>query len=203
MQNDLWAVNSAVNLTLTPQSDSLIEVGSDASFAGALNVDVSTDTVLYAGDTFTLIDIAGTRTGTFENHGESSLLGTFDGVNLYLTYAGGDGNDVVAYAAIPGDIDADGDIDDTDLGSAYANYTGPEGGGMTFVQGDTDGDGDVDDTDLGTAFVNYTGPFSPGVGPSAGIAVPEPASAALLALGAWLFGPRRRGGLAGQVRASL
>ena len=78
---------------------------------------------------------------------------------------------------IPGDTNGDGDIDDSDLGTILANYTGPiENAGKTFEQGDTDFDGDVDDSDLGTALAGYTGPLSPA-------SVPEPASAALIALG--------------------
>ena len=88
--------------------------------------------------------------------------------------------------AIPGDTDGDGDVDDSDLGTSFANYTGPVGDvGKTAAQGDTDGDGDVDDSDLGTSFSGYTGPLGPA-------SVPEPASFALLGLGA-LTMMRRRG----------
>ncbi|MFN3167709.1 MAG: hypothetical protein ACE37H_11670 [Phycisphaeraceae bacterium] len=91
-----------------------------------------------------------------------------------------------ATPTLPGDTDGDGDIDDSDLGTAFSNYTGPvgAGGGKTAAQGDTDSDGDVDDTDLGTLFSSYTGPLSPAN-------VPEPASAAFVALGT-LLGLRRR-----------
>ena len=80
--------------------------------------------------------------------------------------------------AMPGDTDADGDVDDSDLGNALAFYSGPIGaaGGRFAFQGDTDGDGDVDDSDLGTAFASYSGPLAP-------TTVPEPASLGLLALG--------------------
>ena len=87
---------------------------------------------------------------------------------------------------IPGDTDGDGDVDDSDLGTVFANYTGPvANGGKTFADGDTDFDGDVDDSDLGSAFANYTGPLSPA-------SVPEPASAAAIALGGLALLRRRR-----------
>lgn len=75
--------------------------------------------------------------------------------------------------AIPGDTDADGDVDDSDLGVVFANYTGPVGafGYKTLADGDLDGDGDVDDSDVGGVLAVYTGAVS---------SVPEPSG--LLAL---------------------
>jgi hypothetical protein len=93
--------------------------------------------------------------------------------------------EIIYVQSLPGDTDGDGDVDDADLGTAFANYSGPVNVGKTAAQGDTDNDGDVDDADLGTLFANYTGPLDDAT-------VPEPASAALLALGAALATRRRR-----------
>ncbi|MFN3168495.1 MAG: PEP-CTERM sorting domain-containing protein [Phycisphaeraceae bacterium] len=124
----------------------------------------------------------------------SALNGTqFDSISG-VVYASGRGfavtytaNDVLVTAAMLGDIDLDGDVDDSDLGTLFSNYTGPVGvaGGHSWVFGDIDGDGDGDDSDLGTAFSNYTGPLSP-------TSVPEPGSVALLAIASGLAFPRRR-----------
>jgi len=87
--------------------------------------------------------------------------------------------------ALPGDTDADGDVDDADLGTAFSNYTGPAGNaGKTAAQGDIDGDGDVDDADLGAMFAAYTGPL-------ADAHVPEPGVMSALIIGG-ATGLRRR-----------
>ena len=118
-----------------------------------------------------------------------------DAQDLVFTYRTASGQffeGIVEYlaTATPGDTNGDGDIDDSDLGTSFANYTGPIGaaGGKTFAQGDTDNDGDVDDSDLGTSFSNYTGPLGP-------TSVPEPAGAALIAIGGGFLFSRRRGRL--------
>jgi lysophospholipase L1-like esterase len=88
--------------------------------------------------------------------------------------------------AVPGDVDADGLIDDSDLGNAFASYTGPAGafGYKTLADGDVDGDGDVDDADLGAVFAGYSGSNSPGV--------PEPGTWAMILMGGAVAVKRRR-----------
>ncbi|MEA1950545.1 MAG: PEP-CTERM sorting domain-containing protein [Planctomycetota bacterium] len=73
------------------------------------------------------------------------------------------------------DFNGDGPVDVSDLGILATSYDA--GSGMDFTDGDANGDGLVDVSDLGILATNYdTG------GPAA--AVPEPATLALLVIGA-------------------
>ncbi len=94
----------------------------------------------------------------------------FRGVYLFITI-------------VPGDNDEDGDVDAFDLGIWQTGFGTTEGALPT--DGDADGDGDVDAFDLGI----WQTSFGAGV---ASAAVPEPASLALLGLGAVVGLARRR-----------
>jgi len=46
---------------------------------------------------FNLLRVEGTLTGEYDGLGEGDLVGSFGGENLFITYAGGDGNDVALF----------------------------------------------------------------------------------------------------------
>ncbi len=80
-----------------------------------------------------------------------------------------------------GDFDLDGDVDAFDLGIWQTGFGVTSGASVT--DGDADCDGDVDAFDLGLWQTNF--------GAATTSAAPEPATAALLALGAVALGRRR------------
>lgn len=84
---------------------------------------------------------------------------------------------------IPGDCDGDGDVDLTDLAILASNYGSVAPPPLGPTKGNFDGDNDVDLTDLALLANNY--------GTSPRTALPEPASATMLAL-AGLATLRRR-----------
>ncbi|MFN3168862.1 MAG: beta strand repeat-containing protein [Phycisphaeraceae bacterium] len=172
----------------TPGSeyDQLVIAG-DADLGGTLELVLIDGFTPTLGQSFTVLTSAGLN-GTSFDAVVGSLIGS--GLALEVGYTTTDVVLSVVDAALPGDTDGDGDIDDSDLGTSFANYTGPVGaaGNKTAAQGDTDGDGDVDDSDLGTSFSGYTGPL----GPIAAGNVPEPASLITLAgLLGWVTRRRR------------
>ena len=116
-----------------------------------------------------------------------------NGLKLYYLN-GGD-----AKLLIPGDALMDGDVGITDLAVLANHYSlgGPGGvvgpGGMAWSHGDFTGDGVVNIFDLAILANYYACTTPPPPGGGAG-PVPEPASAAILALGALALYRRRRPG---------
>jgi len=79
---------------------------------------------------------------------------------------------------IPGDADADGDVDCGDYLAAKRHLGAA--GGAAWSDGDFDGDGDVDAADLGRLAENFGMDIRPGRAGGTGPTAPEPATGALL-----------------------
>ena len=77
--------------------DQLVITG-NASLDGTLDVSTLFGFDLVEDMTFEILDIAGTRTGTFDGLNQGKRFGDYDGLALEIDYFGGDGNDVVLTA---------------------------------------------------------------------------------------------------------
>ena len=70
--------------------------------SGVLDVSLIDGFVLNAGDEFFVFDIGGIQSGYFDGLGQDSLVGSFGGIDLFIDYTAGDGNDIRLYTiAIP------------------------------------------------------------------------------------------------------
>ncbi len=148
---------STIDGSLDQQAGSAIRIDLDSSTSSDLvevedNVILDGDLTLDLGfaplgtEMFTVIDNLGASPvfGTFTDQPESSsIAATFGGTtyNFAVTYAGGDGNDVVIGACF-GDATGDGVIDFDDLNTVLSNW------GEPGPEGDLNGSGLVDFDDL-------------------------------------------------------
>ena len=110
------------------------------------------------------------------------------GENVWVTDTAPFGSVVITTGAgspptVPGDFDGDGFVGLSDLNILGANFNTM--GGATLATGDADGDGNVTLADLNILGANWN--------PAPAVAVPEPSSFAVIALGsALLFAGGRR-----------
>ncbi len=86
-------------------------VTSDVTLASSLEVEFLHGFAPQAGQQFKIIDVISTGpgspglTGTFSNAPEGALVARYNNLGLYISYAGGDGNDVVlTVQALPGGV---------------------------------------------------------------------------------------------------
>ncbi len=156
-----------------------LAVTGNAGLAGTLAVTELLGFTALPGDSFTVL--TGSTSGSFD-----TITGTDPGVagyaGLWLDVAVNP-NDVTLIAdAIDGDANLDGVVDVLDLSLLATNYGGS---GTNWLQGNFNGDNVVDVLDLSLLATNYGSSLAPS------IAVPEPTSLALLALGGMTLLRRR------------
>ena len=168
--------------------DQLIVTG-DAQLGGTLALSLLDGLTLDAGFAAEIVDVAGALSEQFDGLGEGSLVGNF-GENLYITYAGGDGNDVVLFTmdTLPGDFNDDGRVDLSD----YSVWRNNLGGDEVVLSGNGDGLPGVDVGDYAVWKANFGQTAASMFASQATMAVPEPATWILLVLlGALLVGRSR------------
>jgi hypothetical protein len=79
-----------------------ISVTEDVGLDGMLDVTLLSPFTLSPGYFFEIINIDGVSTGVFNGLTEGSVVGNFDGEDLFISYYGDDGNDVFLYTPEPG-----------------------------------------------------------------------------------------------------
>ena len=88
-----------------------------ATLDGMLDVSLINGFTLGAAQEFEILS-AGALSGTFAGLAEGALVGNFGGTDLFVSYVGGDGNDVSLFttlAGLSGDFDGDDDVDGADF----------------------------------------------------------------------------------------
>ncbi len=84
--------------TATSEFDRITVLG-DVQLDGLLSVDLINGFPLHDGDEFLIMDLTGDLTGQFFGLNEGDLVGRYGNQNLFVTYTGGNGNDIGLYAA--------------------------------------------------------------------------------------------------------
>lgn len=147
-----------------------IAVTGDVSLMTSLDVSLVNDFELQPGQTFEILDVGGTFFGGFFGIPDGGSVGVFGGEELWITFSGGDGNDLVLYTTeLPGNYDGDGDVDGADF-LAWQRTDGSTG-------------------ELADWQTNYGITSNP---PEAATSVPEPSSLLICLFGGLMFVTRKR-----------
>ena len=79
-----------------------LEVTGDAELSGTLDVKLIDGFDLDRGNVFNFLRVGGILSGQYDGLSEGDLVGNFGGQDLFITYRGGDGNDVALFTnAVP------------------------------------------------------------------------------------------------------
>jgi len=167
----------------------LTNVWADFDHDGDADVD-DLNALLLAGDLVAGVAAPPADTG-FDGTGDGTI--DTDDLNQWLMDAATINGEPSAY--LRGDTELDRDVDISDFNALATNF---DPGGVNFAintwgLGDFDGDGDIDITDFNTLASNFQPSGYDGAAGAEGVTfAPEPASAALLALGGLLMLVRRK-----------
>ncbi len=79
-----------------------LDVTGNVELAGVLDVYLINSFQLLAGMSFEILNVGGALAGEYDGLPDGGLVGTFSGTDLFINYAGGDGNDVTLYSQAGG-----------------------------------------------------------------------------------------------------
>jgi hypothetical protein len=180
LENVAFSAHSTLTIelggaTAGSQFDQLLIAGNVTLNSARLEVATLGGFVPSAGQSFEILDIAGTRTGTFGGLEEGARAARFGGTDLFITYLGGDGNDVALIAVLGGDFNRDRRVDAAD----YVVWR--KGLGPTYSFADYD-----------VWRANFGRTTTKGSGSSDSATVPEPTSLPMLLIMAIALKPLRR-----------
>jgi hypothetical protein len=170
--NSVISANGGI-LTGLENVELIVDVTPGLDYKGLVMTIVSSANDLTRATTFHKVTFTNNYTGTLTFSGTTPTDGSASWGAVLLSD--------LNLAAIPGDADRSGLVDQDDYKIWYDNY----GTGLTWEQGNFKGYGKTDQDDYKTWYDNY------GAG-KAGGAVPEPATMALLAMGGLAMLRRRK-----------
>ena len=151
----------------------------------ALGVSLTGGFSLAPSQSFTVVEVAGTTSGGFAGLAQGALVGSFGGTDLFITYTGGNGNDVALFTAgLTGDYNNNDTLDAAD----YTVWRDAMTAGATELPNDPT-PGTVDESDFLYWRAHFGETLSSGAGSAA--AVPEPSALVMLLLGLLALLPRR------------
>jgi hypothetical protein len=95
----------------------LLSVTGNTTLGGAIDVNLFGGFAPSVGQSWEIIDVAGSLSGTFAGLSQGAPFANYGGTLLTISYTGGDGNDVFinTLAGQAGDFDFDGDVDGRDF----------------------------------------------------------------------------------------
>ncbi|MEZ6094388.1 MAG: PEP-CTERM sorting domain-containing protein [Pirellulaceae bacterium] len=86
---------------LLPGEYDQLLISGDLNLDGFLTVSLFNGFNLNMNQQFLIADVTGTTSGIFAGLNEGDLVGNFGGLDLFISYSAGDGNDVALFTAVP------------------------------------------------------------------------------------------------------